>query len=94
MLADCLFSQPFWGLFQFQNSCLDNSNPNSAIRSTVNQFETPVSFDIFTRRFSFSFISVASLSMKFLHFSSILSFFISVLSLSRLTSIMFRVSFE
>ena len=86
MLADCMFSQPYWSLIESQNGCLDNSNPDSVNGSTVNKFETPFRVDISTRRFSLSFISVVNLSMTFLYFSSIV-FFISVLSFSRLSLI-------
>ena len=41
MLVDYMVSQPYWSLIESQNGCLDNSNPNSLIESTVNQFETP-----------------------------------------------------
>ena len=79
MFEDCMFSQPYRSLIESQNGCLDNSNPNSVIGSTVNQFETPVRVHISTIRFSLSFISVVNLSMAFLYFSSI-EFFISVLT--------------
>ena len=69
MLVDCMFSQPYWSLIESQNGCLDNSNPNSVIGSTVNQFETPVRTGISTPRFSLSLISVVNLSMAFLYFS-------------------------
>ena len=39
MLLDSIFSEPYWSLIESQNGCLDNSNPNSIIGSTVNQFE-------------------------------------------------------
>ena len=81
-----MFSQLYQSLIESQNCYLDNSNPNSVIGSTVNQFETPVRFDISTRRFSLSFISVVNLSMRFLYFSSIV-FYISVLSFSKLSLI-------
>ena len=84
MLVDCMFSQPYRSLIESQNRPLDNSNPNSVIGSTVNQFETPVRVDISTRRFSLLFISVINLSMTFFHFYF---FFISVFSFSRLSSI-------
>ena len=86
MFADCMFSQQYQSLIESQNGCVDNSNPNSVIGSTVNQFETPVRVDISTRGFSLSFISVVNLSMTFLFFSSIV-YFVSVLSFSRLSSI-------
>ena len=60
-----------WSFIESQNGCFDNSNPNSVIGSNVNRFETPVRFDIFTRRFSLSSISVVNLSMTFLYFSPI-----------------------
>ena len=87
MLEDCMFSQSYRSLIESQNCCLDNSNPNSVIGSTVNQFETPVRVDISTRRFSLLFFSVVKLSMTFLYFSSI-DFFISVLSFFRLSAIL------
>ena len=79
MFVDYMFSQPYRSLIESQNGCLDHSNPNSVIGSTVNQFETPVRVDISTIRFSLSFISVVNLSMAFFYFSSI-EFFISVLT--------------
>ena len=72
-----MFSEPYRSLIESQNWCLDCSNTNSVTGSTVNQFETPVRADIFTKRFSFPFISIANLSMMFLLFSSN-EFFISV----------------
>ena len=84
MLLDCMFSQPYWNLIESQNFCLDN--PNSVTGGTINQFETQVRVNIFTRRFSLSFISVINLWVTFLHFSSI-DFFSSVLSFFRLSSI-------
>ena len=73
-----MFSQLYQSLIESQNCYLDNSNPNSVIGSTVNQFEVPFRVNISTRRFYLSFISVVNLSMTFLYFSSI-DFFISVL---------------
>ena len=46
MLLDCMFSQPYQSLIESQNCCLDNSNPNSVIGSTVSQSDTPVRVDI------------------------------------------------
>ena len=68
MLVDCMFSQPYRSPIKSENSCLDDSNPNSVTGSTVNQFETPVRVDISTRRFSLSFISVVNLLMTFFVF--------------------------
>ena len=82
-----MFSQPYRSLIESQNDCLDNSNPNSVIGSTVNQYETSVRVDISTRRFSLSFSSIVNLSMTFLYFSSIVFCFISVLCFSGLSSI-------
>ena len=65
-------------IVESQNGCMDNSNPNSVIGSTVDQLETPVRADISTRRFSLSVISVVNLLITFLYFSSD-AFFISVL---------------
>ena len=87
MLVDCMFSQPYWSRIEFQTGCSDNSNINSLIENTVNQFETPVSIDVSTRRFSLSFISVVNLSMAFLYFYFYWLFFISVLSFFRLFSV-------
>ena len=86
MLVDCMFSQLFRGLLEFQNYCLDNSHPNSVIGSTVNQFGTPVRADISTRYFSVSFVSIINISITLLYFSSI-DFSISVLSFFRLSSV-------
>ena len=47
----CKFATISDGVTEFQNCCLDNSNPNSVNGSTINQFETPVRGDIFTKRF-------------------------------------------
>ena len=77
MLVDCMFSQRYGSRSESQNWCLDYSNPNSVIGSTVNQLETPVRPDISTKCFSLSFISVVNLLMMFLLFSSN-DFFISV----------------
>ena len=74
MLVDCMFSQSYPSLIESQNCCLDNSNPNSVIGSTVNQFETPVRVDIPTRCFSLSFISVVNLLMTFHIFILLTSF--------------------
>ena len=63
MLVDCMLSQPYQNLIESQNRCLDYLNPNSVIRSNVNQFETPVGVDISTKRFSFKLISVTNLLM-------------------------------
>ena len=79
MFVDSMFSQPYRSLIESQNGGLDNSNPNSVIGSTGNQFETPVRVDISTIRFSLSFIPVVNISMAFLYFSSI-EFSISVLT--------------
>ena len=49
MLVDCMFSQPYWSLIETKNCCLDHSNTNSVIESTVSQFETPVRVKISTR---------------------------------------------
>ena len=87
MLVDCMFSQPYWSFIEFQNGCIDNSNPNSVTASTVNQFEAPVRVDMSTRRFSLSFISVVNRSMTFLYFPST-DFFTSVLSFFRLSLIL------
>ena len=84
MLADCMFSQPYQSLIETQNGCLDKSNPNSIIGSTVNWFEAPVRADICTRRFSLSFISVVSFSMNFFYFSCIV-FYLSC-DLAKITS--------
>ena len=73
MLVDCMFSQSYRSLIESQNCWLDNSNQNSVIGSTINQFETPVRVDIFTRSFSLSFISIVNLSMTFLYFSPMTS---------------------
>ena len=86
MLVDCMFSQTYRSLIESQSGCLDNSNTNSLIGSTVNQFETPFRVDRSTRHFSLSFISVVNLSMTFFYFYFI-DFFISVLSFFRLSSI-------
>ena len=86
MLVDCMFSQLFRSLIKSQSCYIDNSNPNSVIGSTVNQFETPLRVDISTRHFSLSFISVVNLSTTFLYFSSI-DFFISFLSFFQLSSV-------
>ena len=85
MLIDCMFSQLYESLIESQNCCLD-SNPNSVIGSTGNQFKTPVRVDISTRHFPLSFISVVNLLMTFSYFFPI-DFFISVLSFFRLSSI-------
>ena len=71
MLVDCMFSQLYQSLIESQNGCLDHSNPNSVIGSTINQFETPVRVDISARPFPLSFISVVNILMTFLYFSSI-----------------------
>ena len=81
MLVDCMLSQPYQSLIEFQNHCLVNSNSNSVIGSTVNQFETPVRVDISTRHFSSSFISVVTLSMTlciFLLLTSLSQFWVSL----------------
>ena len=52
MLVDCMFSQQYQSLIEYQKGCLDNSNPNSVIESTVSQYETPLKVDISTRHFS------------------------------------------
>ena len=75
-----------WSFIESQNGCFDNSNPNSVIGSNVNRFETPVRFDIFTRRFSLSSISVVNLSMTFLYFSPIEFLSQFWVSLSSITS--------
>ena len=76
----------YWSFIESQNGCFDNSNPNSVIGSRVNRFETPVRFDIFTRRFSLSSISVVNLSMTFLYFSPIEFLSQFWVSLSSITS--------
>ena len=77
MLVDCMFSQRYGSRSESQNWCLDYSNPNSVIGSTVNQFQTPVTADISTKRFSLPFISLVNLLMMFL-LRSFNDFFISV----------------
>ena len=67
MSVDCMFSQPYQGLIQSQNCYLDYSNLNYVNESTVNQFETPVRVDIYTKRFSLSLISVVNVSMTFFY---------------------------
>ena len=86
MLVDCMLFQPYRSLIEFENGCLDNSNPNSVTGSIINQFETPVRVDISMGRFPLSFISSVNLSMIFLYFTST-DFFISFLSFFRLYSI-------
>ena len=71
MLVDCMLFQPYRSLTESQNGCLDHSNPNSVIGSTINQFETPVRVDISMGRFPLSFISSVNLSIIFLYFTSI-----------------------
>ena len=66
VLVRLLISQLNRSLIEFKNWYLGNSNPNSVIGNTVNQFETPVRVDISTRRFPLSFISVVNPSMTFL----------------------------